>query len=67
MCDKLNEMKNDQSSQLVKVEEIDTGYEDEQLDYENLDELEEGTGFNLETNREYIVLLVNYNFSNYFL
>ena len=38
-------MKNDQSSQLVKVEEIDTGYEDEQLDYENLDELEEGTGF----------------------
>lgn len=60
-------MKNDQSSQLVKVEEIDTGYEDEQLDYENLDELEEGTGFNLETNREYIVLLVNYNFSNYFL
>ena len=38
-------MKNDQNTQLVKVEEIDTGYEDEQLDYENLDELEEGTGF----------------------
>ena len=38
-------MKNDQNNQLVKVEEIDTGYEDEQLDYENLDELEEGMGF----------------------
>lgn len=37
VCDKLNEMKNEQHSQLVKVEEIDTGYEEEQLDYENID------------------------------
>ena len=39
-CEKLNEMKNEQhcnSQSLVKVEEIDTGYEEEQLDYENID------------------------------
>ena len=62
-CDKLNEMKNDQNTQLVKVEEIDTGYEDEQLDYENLDELEEGTGF-ISENKPDIILHGKSSLSN---